>query len=618
MLECAGARRDFEFQKLHGMGDALYDALVPETGIPCRVYAPVGGHRDLLAYLVRRLLENGANSSFVHQVGDPDTPLERLVADPIAALPHPYAPHPRVPRPRFLLPDRLNAHGLDLSDRSVLERLAQRIAADRGAATAAPGARTITEPADGRRIVGAVRDADGAELDAAVRSAAAAWRKWDATPAEERARALERAAELMEEATDELVSLCVREAGKTLPDAVAEVREAVDFCRYYAARGRADFGTPLALPGPTGEANSLGLAGRGVFACISPWNFPLAIFTGQVSAALMAGNAVVAKPAEQTPLIAGRAVALLHEAGVPKGVLRLVAGAGESVGAPLVRHPLVAGVVFTGSYETARAINQALAAREGPIPPFIAETGGLNAMVVDSSALPEQVVADTLASAFQSAGQRCSSSRLLLVQDDAAPRILEMLAGAMAELAVGDPSSPETDVGPVIDAEAKDALEAHIARLRARGRALAAVPLPEHAKHGTFVTPVAFEITLDALPEREVFGPVLHVVRYRAADLDRVLDAVAATGYGLTLGIHSRIERFVERVRARLRVGNTYVNRNMIGAVVGVQPFGGEGLSGTGPKAGGPHYLPRFAVERTLTVNTAAAGGNAALLAQAE
>jgi RHH-type proline utilization regulon transcriptional repressor/proline dehydrogenase/delta 1-pyrroline-5-carboxylate dehydrogenase len=332
----------------------------------------------------------------------------------------------------------------------------------------------------------------------------------------------------------------------------------------------------------------------------------------------MAGNAVVAKPAEQTPLVAARAVALLHEAGVPREVLQLVAGTGEAVGAPLARHRLVAGVVFTGSYETARAINQALAARDGPIVPFIAETGGLNAMVIDSSALPEQVVADTLTSAFQSAGQRCSSSRVLLVQDDAAPRILEMLAGAMLELAVGDPSSPETDVGPVIDADAKAMLEAHLARLRARGRALAAVPLPEAAKHGTFVTPVAFEIDPADLPEREVFGPVLHVVRYRANGLERVLDTVAATGYGLTLGIHSRIERFVERVRARLPVGNTYVNRNMIGAVVGVQPFGGEGLSGTGPKAGGPHYLPRFAVERTITVNTAAAGGNAALLAQAD
>src|SRR5262245_37762709 len=615
VLECAGARRDFEFQKLHGMGDALYDALVPETGIACRVYAPVGGHRDLLAYLVRRLLENGANSSFVHQVGDPDTPLERLVADPIEALPRPYAPQPRVPRPRFLLPDRRNSRGVDLSDRAVLARLVQRIAADRAAAVSERGARAITEPADRRRIVGSLRDVTAPELDQSVRTAAAAWRGWDETPAEDRARALERAADLLEDATDELVSLCVREAGKTLPDAVAEIREAADFCRYYAACGRADFARPLELPGPTGEANSLALAGRGVFACISPWNFPLAIFTGQVTAALMAGNAVVAKPAEQTPLIASRAVAALHAAGVPREVLRLVPGTGEAVGAPLVRHPLVAGVVFTGSYETARAINHALAARDGPIVPFTAETGGMNAMVVDSSALPEQVVADTLASAFQSAGQRCSSSRILLVQDDAAPRILEMLAGAMAELQVGDPSLPETDVGPVIDADAKQALEAHVARLRARGRVLAAVPLPESAQHGTFVVPVAVEVDLANLPEREVFGPVLHVVRYRAAELERALDAIAATGYGLTLGIHSRIERFAERVRARLHVGNSYVNRNMIGAVVGVQPFGGEGLSGTGPKAGGPHYLPRFAVERTVTINTAAVGGNAELLA---
>jgi RHH-type proline utilization regulon transcriptional repressor/proline dehydrogenase/delta 1-pyrroline-5-carboxylate dehydrogenase len=618
VLECAGGRCDLEFQKLQGMGDALYDALVPETGVACRVYAPVGGHRDLLAYLVRRLLENGANSSFVHQVGDPDTPLERLVADPIAALPEPYTPHPRVPRPRCLLPDRRNSRGVDLADRAVLVRLTDRIAADRAAAVAPPAARAAAEPADRRRIVGAVREADAATLDAAVRTAHAAWRDWDLTPADARASALERAAEGIEAATDELVSLCVREAGKTLADAVAEVREAADFCRYYAARGRADFGAPVGLPGPTGESNALALAGRGVFACISPWNFPLAIFTGQVAAALMAGNAVVAKPAEQTPLVAARAVGLLHEAGIPRAALQLACGTGEAVGAPLVRHPLVAGAVFTGSYETARAINAALAARDGPIVPFIAETGGLNAFVADSSALPEQVVADVLASAFQSAGQRCSSARVLLLQEDAADRILEMLAGAMAELTVGDPASPETDVGPVIDADARAALEAHIAKLRARGRPIAVVPLPEGARHGSFVTPVAFEIALADLPEREVFGPVLHVARYPADGLERALDAIAATGYGLTLGIHSRIERFVERVRAQLRVGNTYVNRNMIGAVVGVQPFGGEGLSGTGPKAGGPHYLPRFAVERTLTVNTAAAGGNAALLAQAE
>ena len=618
VLECAGARRDFEFQKLQGMGDALYDALAPAAGVACRVYAPVGGHRDLLAYLVRRLLENGANSSFVHQVGNPDVPIERLVADPIALLPRPYAPHPGVPKPRAMLPDRLNSRGVDLSDRAVLERLAQRIAADRAAAAKprADGMRTITEPADRRRVVGAVREASGHDVGEVVDRAAAAWRAWDATAPEARARALERTAELLEAHMDELVSLSVREAGKTLPDGVAEVREAADFCRYYAARGRVELGTPQALPGPTGESNRLELGGRGVFACISPWNFPLAIFTGQVTAALMAGNAVVAKPAEQTPLIAQRAVALLHEAGVPRAALQLVAGTGEAVGAPLVAHPRIAGVAFTGSYETARAINRTLAEREGPIVPLIAETGGLNAMVVDSSALAEQVVADTIASAFQTAGQRCSAMRLLLVQEEAAPRILAMLVGAMAELRVGDPAAAETDVGPVIDEEARAALEAHCVRLQATSRRIARAALADDARHGVFVAPVAFEIALAELPSREVFGPVLHVVRYRADEIERTLDAVAATGYGLTLGIHSRIERFVERVRARLRVGNTYVNRNMIGAVVGVQPFGGEGLSGTGPKAGGPHYLARFALERTLTVNTAAAGGNAALLAQ--
>jgi RHH-type proline utilization regulon transcriptional repressor/proline dehydrogenase/delta 1-pyrroline-5-carboxylate dehydrogenase len=599
VLECAGGRRDFEFQKLQGMGDALYDALVPELGLPCRVYAPVGGHRDLLAYLVRRLLENGANSSFVHQVGDPDVPLERLVADPLDALPRPYTPHPRVPRPRDMLPDRKNSRGVDLSDRAVLERLNARIRIDRAQALEAP------------------RTATAAEVDAAAHAAAAAARAWDATPAEERARCLERAADALETRMDEFVSAAVREAFKTLPDAVAEVREAVDFCRYYAARGRAEFGAPAALPGPTGESNRLELAGRGVFACISPWNFPLAIFTGQVTAALMAGNAVVAKPAEQTPAIAARLVAALHEAGVPRDALRLVVGTGETVGAPLVRHPAIAGVVFTGSYETACAINRALAARDGPIVPLIAETGGINALIADSSALPEQVVADTIASAFQSAGQRCSAARLLLVQEDAAPRILEMLAGAMAELVVGDPAAPETDVGPVIDADAKHALDAHIAHLRSCGRLIAESPLAPTAR-GTFVAPVAFEIAAADLPQREVFGPVLHVMRWRVDELERMLDAVAATRYGLTLGVHSRIERFVERARARVPVGNTYVNRNMIGAVVGVQPFGGEGLSGTGPKAGGPHYLPRFALERTLTVNTAAAGGNAALLAQAD
>jgi RHH-type proline utilization regulon transcriptional repressor/proline dehydrogenase/delta 1-pyrroline-5-carboxylate dehydrogenase len=426
---------------------------------------------------------------------------------------------------------------------------------------------------------------------------------------------LEGAAGAVELAADELISLLVREGGKCLPDAAGEVRETADFLRYYAVQARAGFAASLPLPGPAGESNRLELAGRGVFACVSPWNFPLAIFTGQVSAALAAGNTVVAKPAEQTPLVAQRLATLLHEAGVPREALQVVAGTGDTVGAALVRHPLVAGVAFTGSVETALAIHRALAARDGPIVPFIAETGGLNAMIVDSSALPEQVVTDVLTSAFNSAGQRCSALRILLVQEDAAQRVLDMLAGAMRELRTGDPARTDTDVGPVIDEEAKMALEKHIAFLERRGRLLCRAPLGEDTTHGTFVEPVAFEMSLADLPRREVFGPVLHVVRYAAAELDEALDAIASTRYGLTLGIHSRLDAFVTRVRRRLRAGNTYVNRNMIGAVVGVQPFGGEGLSGTGPKAGGPYYLPRFAVERTLTINTAAVGGNADLLA---
>ncbi|HJY75599.1 MAG TPA: L-glutamate gamma-semialdehyde dehydrogenase, partial [Burkholderiales bacterium] len=452
----------------------------------------------------------------------------------------------------------------------------------------------------------------------AVATAYSAWRGWDATPAAERAGILEDAAERIEGAADELISLLVREAGKTFADCVSEVREAADFLRYYASRARAEFAAPLALAGPVGESNRIELAGRGVFACISPWNFPLAIFTGQVGAALAAGNAVVAKPAEQTPLVAARAVALMHEAGVPEGVLRLTAGTGEAVGAPLVRHPLVAGIAFTGSFETALVIQRELAARDGPIIPFIAETGGLNAMVVDSSALPEQVVADVIVSAFNSAGQRCSALRILLVQADAAPRMMDMLAGAMMELRVGDPARSDTDVGPVIDAGAKAALERHIAALERSGLLIARAAFAGDVALGTFVAPVAFEISLKTLPQKEVFGPVLHVVRYTAQDLERALDAVAATQYGLTLGIHSRLDAFATRVRTHLRAGNTYVNRNMIGAVVGVQPFGGEGLSGTGPKAGGPRYLHRFAVERTLTINTAAVGGSTDLLAGGE
>jgi RHH-type transcriptional regulator, proline utilization regulon repressor / proline dehydrogenase / delta 1-pyrroline-5-carboxylate dehydrogenase len=629
ILELAEERRDFEFQKLHGMGDRLYEQIVgaSDGNFPCRIYAPVGSHRELLPYLVRRLLENGANSSFVHQIGDSRVPLERLVADPIAAVRSvQFAAHPSIPRPRSMYSDRANSMGVDLSDEITEARIADAVATSRAAPTlhaenssdSPERLRVVTEPANRQLVVGTIIEMDDAQLDRAMDIAADAASSWESTPVDQRAACLERAANLLEAHTEQLLVLCVREAGKTFPDAVAEVREAIDYCRYYAAQARNEFAAPKPLPGPTGESNELSMHGRGVFACISPWNFPLAIFLGQVSAALAAGNAVLAKPAEQTPLIAARAVALLHEAGVPQSVLQLAAGPGETVGARLVADPRIAGVVFTGSVETARAINLALAQREGPIIPLIAETGGLNAMVVDSTALSEQVVTDVIASAFQSTGQRCSSLRVLCLQQEIAPRVIDLLAGAMQELRVGDPALPAVDVGPVIDSDAKRALEIHLAGLRGTAQPIFELALPEDCAHGDFFAPCAFEIDLAQLPRREVFGPILHVLRYRSENLDSVLDAIASTGYGLTLGIHSRISRFADDVRRRLKVGNTYVNRNMIGAVVGVQPFGGEGLSGTGPKAGGPHYLQRFAVERTVSVNTAAAGGNASLMAEIE
>jgi RHH-type proline utilization regulon transcriptional repressor/proline dehydrogenase/delta 1-pyrroline-5-carboxylate dehydrogenase len=632
VLEMAGNRRDFEFQRLHGMGEALYDQVVglPESGLPVRVYAPVGSHEDLLAYLVRRLLENGANTSFVNRIVDESAPIDALVADPVRILRGlPGKPHPRIPLPADIYgPERRNARGIDLSDPEILGPLAAALdeAAARpqraapligGVALAGGAARPVSDPADGRRTVGTVIEAGPAEIEQAMARAARAQPGWDATPAGERAAALERAADLFEAQMPALMALAIREAGKTLTDAVSEVREAIDFLRYYALRARADFARPLPLPGPTGERNELALHGRGVFVCISPWNFPLAIFTGQLSAALAAGNSVVAKPAEQTPLIAMAAVRLLHQAGVPGDVLHLLPGDGR-VGAGLVADRRLAGVAFTGSTETARAINQVLARRDGPIVPLIAETGGQNALIADSSALPEQVVRDVLASSFQSAGQRCSALRVLCVQEDIADRLIEMLTGAMAELRIGDPGLLATDVGPVIDEAARDALQAHADRMEREARRLYALDLPEGCAHGTFFAPRAYEIErLDQL-DREVFGPILHVLRWRADALDGLLEAINATGYGLTLGIHSRIDATVRHIHAHLRVGNAYVNRNMIGAVVGVQPFGGEGLSGTGPKAGGPHYLHRFATERTLTIDTTAAGGNASLLSLQE
>jgi RHH-type proline utilization regulon transcriptional repressor/proline dehydrogenase/delta 1-pyrroline-5-carboxylate dehydrogenase len=473
----------------------------------------------------------------------------------------------------------------------------------------------VNNPARRSDVVGSVTVAGAELVDEALRSAAAAAPDWSATAAADRARALEAAADTFEARMPALIELAVREAGKSIPDGVAEVREAVDFLRYYAARARAEFGAPVRLPGPTGESNELSLHGRGVFVCISPWNFPLAIFTGQVAAALAAGNAVIAKPAEQTPLIAAEAVRILHESGVPGQVLQFLPGDGVEVGARAVADSRVAGVAFTGSTETAHAIHRTLAGRDGAIPVLIAETGGQNAMIVDSSALPEQVVLDAVQSGFNSAGQRCSALRILCLQEEIAPKVLRLLAGAMDELEVGDPAWLRTDVGPVIDADALRALAAHADRITRGAAWHHRCRLGADTAEGYFLAPLAVEIDSISRLEREVFGPVIHVLRYRSDRLEELVDAINATGYGLTFGIHTRIDSTARRVAARVSAGNVYVNRNMIGAVVGVQPFGGSGLSGTGPKAGGPYYLQRFAHERTLTINTSAVGGNASLLA---
>ncbi|HSU76394.1 MAG TPA: proline dehydrogenase family protein, partial [Burkholderiales bacterium] len=532
--------REFEFQKLVGMGDALYEALLAERQVSVRMYAPVGSFTDLLPYLVRRMLENGANTSFVHQIADPEVPLHVLVADPFARLPEPYAGDERIRLPRNLYPDRFNSLGLDLARRDVLDVLHARITTDRPLAP--------------------VPETSASELQSAIARAAQAFEAWSRVPAARRAAQLEAAAALLEGRIAELVSLIVREGGRTYGDAVAEVREAADFCRYYALQARRHFAEPRILAGPAGERNELHLHGRGVFACISPWNFPLAIFTGQVAAALAAGNTVIAKPAEQTPRIGLRAIEILREAGIPADAAIAALGDGESVGAPLVADPRIAGVAFTGSVETAKRINAMLAAREGPIVPLIAETGGVNAMLVDSSALPEQVVDDTVISAFQSAGQRCSAQRILFIDEGAAPRILQILAGALAELKVGDPAEPDTDIGPIIDAPAQAALARHIDKLRKSAKLIGEAPAP--TAKGTFIAPIAFRLPLEQLPRTEVFGPVLHVCTYRRAELPKVLAWLRNTGFGLTLGIHSRIQSFMDEVVAATRVGNTYVNRS--------------------------------------------------------
>ncbi|WP_150285981.1 bifunctional proline dehydrogenase/L-glutamate gamma-semialdehyde dehydrogenase PutA [Rhabdaerophilum calidifontis] len=618
----AGTGEGYEFQRLHGMGEALYDAVLkadPETA--CRVYAPVGGHRDLLAYLVRRLLENGANSSFVHEAADPAVPVERLLARPAAIIGDARrARHRGIRRPALLYgAERINSRGVELGHAESLAALVasrdfapyRAVSIVEGAAV--PGPETeIRSPIDGA-IIGHAAIA-GAETAAAAMSVAlAGFRRWGATPVAIRAGALRRAADLLEEHRGRLLALLQAEAGKTIDDALAEHREAVDFLRYYAGEAERLFTAPLTLPGPTGEENRLLYRPRGVFVAIAPWNFPLAIFLGQIAAALAAGNAVLAKSAEQTPLIGHFAVSLLHRAGIPADALNLVLGDG-AIGAALVGDPRVAGVVFTGSTETARRINRALAAKDGPIVPLIAETGGINAMIVDATALPEQVADDVVVSAFRSAGQRCSALRLLCVQEDVADHVIAMIVGAARELRLGDPRDVATHIGPVIDAEAKARLDAHIARMRREARVHYAGTAPA----GLYVAPHIFEIARPEDLAEEVFGPILHVLRYRAGALDALIAAIDRSGYGLTLGLHSRIDSEIERVTAALATGNIYVNRNMIGAVVGVQPFGGHGLSGTGPKAGGPNYLLRFATEQVVTVNTAAAGGNASLMALAE
>lgn len=589
ILDWAGKSRDFEFQRLHGMGEGLYERLVREEGYHCRIYAPVGGHRDLLAYLVRRLLENGANSSFVHQLADEHLSEAELLADPvekIAAVGG--ARHPSIPLPVDLFGAWRNSGGIDLQERETLRDTAAAIGIT-------PTSLKIS-------------DASGADAKAAIDRAAAAFPEWSATPVAHRAAILERLADSLEENRIELMALAVKEAFKTIPDALGEVREAADFCRYYAARARADLAT-VTLPGPTGERNELRMEGRGVWATIAPWNFPLAIFLGQTVAALVTGNTVVAKPAPQTPAIAAAAVRLAHAAGVPDDALILVPG-GPEVGAAITADPRIAGVAFTGSTPTAKKIARALLEGDDrPIVPLIAETGGINAMIVDSTALPEQVVADVLTSSFRSAGQRCSALRLLLLQEEIAETVIAMLRGAMETLVIGDPGDPATDVGPVIDQPAYDKLMAY--REGAKGKWLKTLPVP--AK-GLFVPPTM--LRLDSLEEldREWFGPILHVATWEAGALEETIARVNAKGFGLTMGLHSRIARSGEIAEARARVGNLYINRSMIGAVVGSQPFGGEGLSGTGPKAGGPHYLQRFCAERSVSVDTTSAGGNATLL----
>lgn len=628
VLEMARNRgRKIEFQRLHGMGDALYNGILQEHDIPVRIYAPVGAHKDLLPYLVRRLLENGANSSFVHRLVDAATPVAALVQNPVQELlRYESLPNDRIPLPKDIYgEERRNSRGLNIHIASHLDPLTNHLAEWGNASWQAgpiingtrrqDGERSeVCSPYDRSRSAGHVVWANESHAEEALDVAASGFREWSERPVAERARCLANYADLLEAHMEELMAICCREAGKTMQDGIDEVREAVDFCRYYAVQGQARFGNAVALPGPTGESNELYMEGRGVFLCISPWNFPLAIFTGQIMAALVAGNTVIAKPAEQASLVAHRAMELMLEAGFPPDVIQLLPGEGATIGGKLTPDPRIAGIAFTGSTQVAHILNRTLSLREGAIVPLIAETGGQNAMIVDSSALPEQVVQDVLQSAFASAGQRCSALRVLYLQKDVADKIETLLAGAMQELSVGNPELHSTDVGPVIDEDAQSGLMQHLQSLANSARFIARAPVPTSCEAGYFIPPSAYGISSITDLKTEHFGPILHVVRYDAEKLDDVIDEINAAGYGLTLGIHSRSEGTAAYIEQRVKVGNCYINRNQIGAVVGVQPFGGRGLSGTGPKAGGPHYLLRFATERTRTINTTAVGGNASLL----
>ena len=633
ILSLVGSYRDFEFQCLHGMGTELYEHIVPvsQFGIPCRIYAPVGSHEDLLPYLVRRLLENGANSSFVNRIVDDTAPITDLVEDPVNKAQQLLGKiNQNIPLPRSIfLPERKNSAGLDFTDRACVAALQQELQQMKlcqwtaspsvtGIQTMHQESKPVTSPQQPEQTVGHVYKATLDDLEKALVKAKQVFPKWSKTPVSERAACLERFACLLEEHQSEFLALACLEAGKTWSDGVAEVREAIDFCRYYAAQAALLMAKPRQLQGYTGETNELSLHARGVVLCISPWNFPLAIFAGQVIAALATGNCVIAKPAEQTPLIAARAVELMRKAGIPEGAVQLMPGKGSTIGAALVADPRIKAVIFTGSTQTAALIHQTLATRGGEIIPLIAETGGQNSMIVDSSALLEQVVVDVVTSAFGSAGQRCSALRVLYVQDEVYPRLIELLKGAMAELQIGDPRWLTTDVGPVIDGDALAGLKAHVSTMQKKYELIYQCELPDHCKTGHFMPPTAIAIDNIKALEQEVFGPVLHVIRYKCNKLDDVIEQINQTGYGLTLGIHSRIMNTVEYIRQRVHVGNCYVNRNMIGAVVGLQPFGGEGLSGTGPKAGGPQYLQRLCHERTFTVDTTAAGGNASLMSLPE